>query len=104
MEAGRRHLVPIRAHAVERPATIAISGYAANDPTPISHGTTSIVISRDPVGAPIFFRDVPLMPSATEKGFIKPLANAAIPLINWSHAQRRRAQKSRRHDRPPLLR
>jgi tetratricopeptide (TPR) repeat protein len=40
-------------------------------------------ISTDPVGAPIFYRDVPLMPSETEKGFIKPLASSAIPLIEW---------------------
>ncbi len=31
-------------------------------------------VSADPVNAPIFYRDVPLMPSETEKGFIKPLA------------------------------
>ena len=42
-----------------------------------------IRISADPVGAPIFYRDVPLMPSELEKGFIKPLATAAIPLIAW---------------------
>ena len=43
------------------------------------HFTTS----ADPVGAPIFYRDVPLMPSETEKGVIKPLAAGAIPLIAW---------------------
>jgi hypothetical protein len=42
-----------------------------------------LTVSRDPVGAPIFYRDVPLMPSATEKGVIKPLAASAIPLIEW---------------------
>lgn len=42
-----------------------------------------LTVSRDPVGAPIFYRDVPLMPSATEKGVIKPLASSAIPLIEW---------------------
>ena len=40
-------------------------------------------VSADPVGAPIFYRDVPLMPSETEKGFIKPLAATAVPLIAW---------------------
>jgi tetratricopeptide (TPR) repeat protein len=40
-------------------------------------------VSADPVGAPIFYRDVPLMPSETEKGFIKPLASGAVPLIEW---------------------
>ncbi len=39
--------------------------------------------SRDPAGAPIFYRDVPLMPSEAQKGVIKPLDSAAIPLIAW---------------------
>ena len=43
----------------------------------------TIRTSKDPVGAPIFYRDVPLMPSETEKGIIKPLAPGAIPLIQW---------------------
>jgi len=71
----------IRKHAVELAATIRISGF--RDGEPVSSGTMQMSISRDPVGAPIFYRDVPLMPSATEKGVIKPLAQGAIPLINW---------------------
>ncbi|MBE0657596.1 MAG: tetratricopeptide repeat protein [Bryobacteraceae bacterium] len=39
--------------------------------------------SPDPVGAPIFYRDVPLMPSETKPGTIKPLAPDAIRLIQW---------------------
>ena len=35
------------------------------------------------MGAPIFYRDVPLMPSELEKGVIKPLAPSAVPLIAW---------------------
>jgi tetratricopeptide (TPR) repeat protein len=50
----------------------------------VSRGWVSVRTSKDPVGAPIFYRDVPLMPSATEKGIIKPLAQDAIPLIQWS--------------------
>jgi len=50
----------------------------------VSQGSMNIHISADPVAAPIFYRDVPLMPSDSEKGFIKPLATSAIPLINWS--------------------
>ncbi|HUY95108.1 MAG TPA: tetratricopeptide repeat protein [Terracidiphilus sp.] len=74
----------IRRYAVESPATIVITGYAAGDPSQaISRGAMQLTISRDPVGAPIFYRDVPLMPSATEKGVIKPLAEGAVPLINW---------------------
>ncbi len=74
----------LRAHAVEHPATLIFTGYANGSETQaISRGTMQLTISRDPVGAPIFYRDVPLMPSATEKGVIKPLDSAAIPLIAW---------------------
>jgi tetratricopeptide (TPR) repeat protein len=74
----------IRQHAVTAAATIAICGFAAgNAATPVSSGSMKLSISTDPVGAPIFYRDVPLMPSETEKGFIKPLASSAIPLIEW---------------------
>ena len=74
----------IRKHAVERAATVTIAGYAAGDAAQqVSQGTMDLAISKDPVGAPIFYRDVPLMPSATEKGVIKPLAQSAVPLINW---------------------
>jgi tetratricopeptide (TPR) repeat protein len=73
----------LRAHGVEHAATIAISGFAGDASQPLSRGSMQLTISRDPVGAPIFYRDVPLMPSATEKGVIKPLAQGAIPLIEW---------------------
>src|ERR1039458_6229019 len=64
--------------------TVSIRGFAAPDSaTPISSATMEMRVSADPVGAPIFYRDVPLMPSETEKGFIKPLATGAIPLIEW---------------------
>jgi WD40-like Beta Propeller Repeat len=48
-----------------------------------SRASIRIETSRDPVGAPIFYREVPLMPSEVDKGVIKPLAPAAIPLITW---------------------
>jgi tetratricopeptide (TPR) repeat protein len=74
----------IRQHAVSAAATISIHGFAAGNTTsPVSSGSMKLSISTDPVGAPIFYRDVPLMPSETEKGFIKPLASSAIPLIEW---------------------
>jgi Flp pilus assembly protein TadD len=65
-------------------ATVTITGYAdASRKQVLSRGQVSISTSRDPVGAPIFYRDVPLMPSETEKGVIKPLASSALPLIQW---------------------
>ena len=74
----------IKAHSVRRPATVVITGRRRGDSTRIlSRGQVSILTSRDPVGAPIFYRDVPLMPSENEKGVIKPLAPQAVPLIAW---------------------
>lgn len=71
----------IKRHSVEGPATITIAGHAAA--RLVSRGTVTIRTSNDPVGAPIFYRDVPLMPTETEKGQIKPLAPQALPLVNW---------------------
>jgi tetratricopeptide (TPR) repeat protein len=74
----------IKRHSTAAPATIAIAGHRdANSRDALSHGAVAIQTSVDPVGAPIFYRDVPLMPSETEKGVIKPLATAAVPLIAW---------------------
>ena len=66
----------IKKHSLEQPAKVTITGVQ-------SRGEVTIATSRDPVGAPIFYRDVPLMPSEVEKGVIKPLAPASIPLIAW---------------------
>lgn len=75
----------IKQHSVKAPATVAITGFADDDlKQPISSGTVSISTSTDPVGAPVFYRDVPLLlspPSA--KGAIAPLPPFAIPLIKW---------------------
>ncbi len=74
----------IKKNSTARPATITFTGYGAADPRqPLSRGQVSIKTSTDPVGAPIFYRDVPLMPSETQKGVIKPLASNALPLIAW---------------------
>jgi tetratricopeptide (TPR) repeat protein len=74
----------IKHHSVERPAVIAISGHApGQSDRPLSSARLELRTSTDPVGAPIFYRDVPLMPSETEQGVIKPLAPKAMPLIAW---------------------
>jgi Flp pilus assembly protein TadD len=74
----------IKRLSIATPARISIEGFAANGREPISVGRVSISTSRDPVGAPIFYRDVPLMlPPADEKGPIAPLPRSAIPLIKW---------------------
>ena len=79
----------VKARSVESPATVTITGFAAAVGTPVSRGEVVIRTSRDPVGAPIFYRDVPLMPSAGEKGVITPLATAKVPLIAWRLRMRR---------------
>jgi Tfp pilus assembly protein PilF len=74
----------MKKHSVARPAKVVITGLdQAESAKPVSRGEASLSTSKDPVGAPIFYRDVPLMPSATEKGVIKPLASNAIHLIEW---------------------
>jgi type IV pilus biogenesis/stability protein PilW len=49
----------------------------------LSVGRVALAISEDPVGAPIFYRDVPLLPTKNEKGVIMPLAEGSLPLIEW---------------------
>jgi Flp pilus assembly protein TadD len=74
----------IKKHSSASPAEVIVTGFSQNDPNHAqSSGQAAIQTSKDPVGAPIFYRDVPLMPSETEKGVIKPLAPTAIPLIQW---------------------
>jgi len=74
----------IKRHSVEEAATIVITGYKGDTTgSPVSLGRVTLSTSKDPVGAPIFYRDVPLMPSTGEKGVVQPLAQDAIHLINW---------------------
>jgi Flp pilus assembly protein TadD len=75
----------IKQRSVKSPATISITGFAGDDATqPVSAASIAISTSADPVGAPIFYRDVPLMMSPVgDKGSIQPLPPSAIPLIKW---------------------
>ena len=74
----------IKKRSVEAPATITITGFRDADlKQPVSTGQVRIESSRDPAGAPIFYRDVPLMPNQSEPGVIKPLPTEAIGLIKW---------------------
>jgi tetratricopeptide (TPR) repeat protein len=74
----------IKLHSRERPTTLTLTGREVDHAAAaISLGQVVIQTSKDPVGAPIFYRDVPLMPSELQKGVIKPLAPNAIPLIAW---------------------
>ena len=67
--------------AVRGPAELTIAGFSGD--AEVSRGRVTIVTSTDPVGALLFYRDVPLMPSATRDGVIKPLDQSAQPLIQW---------------------
>jgi len=74
----------IKKQSVAGPATVTISGFTAEGAgQPLSRGQMLLHTSVDPVGAPIFYRDVPLMPSKSQTGVIKPLDSALIPLIAW---------------------
>jgi len=72
----------IQAHSVVAPATLVISGMR-DGRTVLSQSRVAFTTSSDPVGAPIFYRDVPLMPTPGVNGVVSPLAPNAIHLINW---------------------
>jgi len=74
----------IKRHSVAGPAGIAIEGYAPSEPGHmLSLGRSTIRTSKDPVGAPVFYRDVPLIPFEGTRGVINPLPVYAVPLIQW---------------------
>lgn len=71
----------IKQHSVEKPAVFTITRYSGG--SPVAQGAVRIQTSRDPVGAPIFYRDVPLMPSELQPGIIKPLEPKLLPYLAW---------------------
>ena len=72
----------IQSKSTNAPATLTITGYdSAGKPVSVAHIAFST--SVDPVGAPIFYRDVPLMPSAGANGTVQPLSPDLIHLIRW---------------------
>ncbi len=74
----------IKQGSIGQASTVTILGFRASEPAEaISRGRISITTSADPVGAPIFYRDVPLAPSLTRKGVIAPLGEYAVSLIGW---------------------
>jgi hypothetical protein len=77
----------IKDHSVRQPAKVVISGYSSqNAKQLLSTGQVEIQTSTDPVGAPILFRDVPLLPATKEqieRGVIKPLPDSVLPDIKW---------------------
>jgi hypothetical protein len=74
----------IKLHSKEHEATITITGVSTGrSSAAVSRGTMTMETSQDPVKAPIFYRDVPLIPSKGEKGVIQPLAKQDLPLLAW---------------------
>ncbi len=76
----------IKTRSSRHPAKVVITGFRAeNAAQPVSRGQVTIQTSTDPIGAPIFYRDVPLVDSngQGEKGIIKPLPDSLLPLIKW---------------------
>lgn len=77
----------IKNHSVRQPATVIISGYSSQTAREaVSAGQIEIQTSIDPVGAPILYRDVPLLPATKEqieRGVIKPLPDSVLPDIKW---------------------
>ncbi len=71
----------IKRHSKTAPASVTLTGFSAS--RPVSKSSVRIQTSTDPVGAPIFYRDVPLMPSQTATGTIQPLAPYAVRLVKW---------------------
>ncbi len=74
-------------HSLKKPATVTITGYGDESMAmskELSRGQVTIQTSRDAVGAPVFFRDVPLISVPVgEKGVIMPIPSAAVPFIAW---------------------
>ena len=74
----------IKKRSTGRAAGVTIVGFRSTQPHDVlSRGRITVTTSQDPVGAPIFYRDVPLAPSVTKKGTIKPLGDDAVMLIAW---------------------
>jgi Flp pilus assembly protein TadD len=77
----------IKKHSADQPATVIVTGYASEkDSQPLTHAQAAMQTSKDPVGAPIFYRDVPLLPPPPEseqRGVIKPLPDSVLPKIKW---------------------
>src|SRR5205807_8662189 len=74
----------IKRYSVNGPATVTITGFSSErQKQATSKGDLSIRTSLDPVGAPIFYRDVPLIPSETTKGIISPIPKHSLGLVAW---------------------
>jgi len=73
----------------EKFATVTFYGFDSADPKKVlSRGSMTLMTSKDPVGAPIFYRDVPMIGVKRElddeiSGLIQPIPVNAQKLITW---------------------
>ena len=72
----------IQQRSTGKPATVTITGYR-DGAIAFSQSRISISTSMDPVDGPIFYRDVPLMPTSNSGKGVQPLANESMHLIHW---------------------
>jgi tetratricopeptide (TPR) repeat protein len=65
-------------------ATVIILGFGDDRSSKaLSTGRIAISVSPDPVGAPIFYRDVPLIPAEMQPDENTPIVTDVLPLIVW---------------------
>lgn len=75
----------MKSASAERWTTLTVFSLRADQPTvPVAAGRLSFKTSADSVKAPIFYRDVPIMPTKNGTGRIQPLSRHAQRLIRWS--------------------
>jgi tetratricopeptide (TPR) repeat protein len=72
----------IKQHSVKSPAKVVFTGLDLEG-RPVGQGQVTLSTSKDPVGAPIFYRDVPMSPFVGAKHVVQPLAPSMLYLINW---------------------
>jgi len=72
----------IKKESSGKQATVTISGLDAESHR-VTSGRVTLATSTDPVNGEIFYRDVPLMPAAGQKGIVQPLSPSLLYLINW---------------------
>jgi tetratricopeptide (TPR) repeat protein len=72
----------IKKESSGRRAAVTITGLDAANQR-LRPGRVSLTTSKDPVDGEIFYRDVPLMPAAGQKGIVQPLSPSLLYLINW---------------------
>jgi Flp pilus assembly protein TadD len=72
----------IKQRSKTHPATMTFVGLDEKGHS-VSQGHVQFSTSKDPVGAPIFYRDVPMSPSIGAKQVIQPIEPSMMYLIGW---------------------